>query len=368
MKNKVGLNTEIWGEFLIGKLYRLESAKCSNASLLDDGDEINYVGATINNNGIIKSVKRAEALITSGNCVAFILQGEGSAGYATYQDKDFIGATSLRCGYIDGVLNKNIGIFLATCHCLEKARYSFGRGWGNTLESTIIKLPIKRDFRNNSIIDKTSKYANSKGEIPDFEYMEKFIKMLYKPLNTKVKGDSIPALNVELWGEFFLKEIFEIKKGKRLTAEDQEDGSNNYVGAIDINNGIANKINQAPIHKGNTITLSYNGSVGEAFYQKDDYWATDDVNALYSKYEKFNSKIGMFIATIIKQEKYKFSYGRKWTLENMENTIIKLPIKRDSNDNPTIDKSCQYANALGQIPDFDFMERFINSLPYSDRI
>ena len=75
-------------------------------------------------------------------------------------------------------------------------------------------------------------------------------------------------LNTTDWKEFVLERLFVIKKGKRLTSAEQEDGCNNYIGAIDSNNGIANHIAQAPIHKGNTISLSYNGSVGEAFYQK----------------------------------------------------------------------------------------------------
>ena len=118
-------------------------------------------------------------------------------------------------------------------------------------------------------------------------------------------------LNVNNWRPFFLGDIFDIKKGKRLTSEDQEDGVYNYIGAIDSNNGVANHIAQKPIHDGNTISFSYNGSVGEAFYQNKPYWATDDVNALYCRYEGFNCYIGFFIVSILRKEKYKFSYGRK---------------------------------------------------------
>ena len=109
---------------------------------------------------------------------------------------------------------------------------------------------------------------------------------------------------------------------------------------------MANHIGQKPIHKGNTISLSYNGSVGEAFYQPEPYWATDDVNVLYPKFEGFNRFIGMFIATILRQEKYKFSYGRKWTLETMKNTTILLPEKNGT-------------------PDWQYMEDFIKSLHYN---
>lgn len=168
-------------------------------------------------------------------------------------------------------------------------------------------------------------------------------------------------LNTTNWKEFVLGRLFVIKKGKRLTSAEQEDGCNNYIGAIDSNNGIANHIAQAPIHKGNTISLSYNGSVGEAFYQKDPYWATDDVNALYSKYEGFNEQIGLFIATVLRQEKYKFSYGRKWTLDNMNITIIKLPAKRNNDGTIYLDTSKKYSDD-GYIPDWEWMENYIKSL------
>ncbi|WP_181979824.1 restriction endonuclease subunit S [Ruminococcus sp. AF37-20] len=170
-------------------------------------------------------------------------------------------------------------------------------------------------------------------------------------------------LNPNDWKRFYLGRLFDIKKGKRLTAEDQEAGCNIYIGAIDSNNGVANHIGQKPIHEGNTISLSYNGSVGEAFYQADPYWATDDVNALYSKYEGFNELIGLFMVATIRQEKYRFSYGRKWTLENMNNTDICLPIRYNSDGSPFIDSTNFYSDE-GYVPDWQFMENYIKSLHY----
>lgn len=123
------------------------------------------------------------------------------------------------------------------------------------------------------------------------------------------------------WKEFKLHKLFTIKKGKRLTSYDQIDGNNNYIGAIDSNNGVSNHIGQKPLHKGNTISLSYNGSVGEAFYQYEPYWATDDVNALYPNFEAFNPYIGFFICTVLRKEKFKYSYGRKWTLYLMNHNF-----------------------------------------------
>jgi hypothetical protein len=189
---------------------------------------------------------------------------------------------------------------------------------------------------------------------PDWDYMESFIKTLkHKRLATSNhEGCASPTLGVESWKEFVIGDYFEIKKGKRLTSEDQTEGLTLYIGAIDSNNGVANKIGQEPIHDGNTISLSYNGSVGEAFYQMEPFWATDDVNVLYFRSENgvsFNKYIALFVCTVLRQEKYRYSYGRKWVLENMKSTIIKLP---ENNGNP----------------DWAFMENYIKSLPYGDRI
>ena len=174
-------------------------------------------------------------------------------------------------------------------------------------------------------------------------------------------------LDLSDWKRFYLGRLFDIRKGKRLTAADQEDGDNIYIGAIDSNNGVANHIGQPPIHEGNTISLSYNGSVGEAFYQPEPYWATDDVNALYPKFDDFNQYIGLFMAATIRQEKYRFSYGRKWTLENMKATDICLPIKHKDDGSAFIDATFRYSDD-GYVPDWQFMEDYIKALHHKPLI
>lgn len=169
------------------------------------------------------------------------------------------------------------------------------------------------------------------------------------------------SLNTKNWQRFMLGRLFVIRKGKRLTSEDREEGNNIYVGAIDSNNGVADYIGQAPKHKGNTISLSYNGSVGEAFYQPQPFWATDDVNVLYPRFKPFNERIGLFFVAVIRCEKYRFSYGRKWTLENMRVSEICLPILYDKDGSIHIDKTKQFSDD-GYVPDFLFMEKYIKSL------
>lgn len=153
-------------------------------------------------------------------------------------------------------------------------------------------------------------------------------------------------LDTSEWGQFVLDDLFIVKKGKRLTAEQQTDGTTPYIGAIDSNNGVANHIGQHPIHEGNTISLSYNGSIAEAFYQPEPFWATDDVNVLYLRPEQgeLNPSVALFVCTVLRREKYRYSYGRKWTKEAMEATKIRLP-----------------ATPEGK-PDWQWMEGYIKSL------
>ncbi len=150
------------------------------------------------------------------------------------------------------------------------------------------------------------------------------------------------------WKWFRYDRIFEIRKGKRLTKQNMEFGETPFVSAIDSNNGYRDFISEQPIHDGNTITVNYNGSVAEAFYQPRPYWASDDCNVIYSKH--MTPYVGMFVSALIKMEKYRFNYGRKWYLERMLKSWIKLPVN-DRNQ-----------------PDWQFMEDYIKSLPYSSSL
>ena len=147
-------------------------------------------------------------------------------------------------------------------------------------------------------------------------------------------------------------DIFRFVKGRRLTKADMIDGDTNYLGAISENNGVRQHIQVEPedISAPNCITVNYNGSVGEAFYQSEPFWASDDVNILYADGWQKNNYNALFIVTVIKANRYRFSYGRKWTLEKMKDTVLKLPCTEDGK------------------PDFAYMETYIKSLPYGDRI
>lgn len=89
---------------------------------------------------------------------------------------------------------------------------------------------------------------------------------------------------------------------------------------------------------------------------------------MLSQGHALNPLVGVFICTIIMQDKYRWSYGRKpHDLTKLGKSIIKLPIKHNSDGSPVIDKAHQYSDK-GYIPDWQFMEDYIKSLPYGDRL
>ncbi len=65
-----------WSVFRIGELFTIENCKYSKVSSLVDGT-IPYIGATTNNNKVLRFVENKQALITKGNCIVFVADGEG---------------------------------------------------------------------------------------------------------------------------------------------------------------------------------------------------------------------------------------------------------------------------------------------------
>jgi hypothetical protein len=333
MRNKNLPDVNTWGEFRVGDIFTLENCRCDAArDLLSDGNDCYYIGAKKSDNGVMRRVAYDDELITKGNGIIFICDGQGSVGYSNYMDKDFIGSTTLTVGR-NKYINKYVGMFLVSVLDLERPKYSFGRKYRTKLPDTIIKLPKSSDGT------------------PDWAYMERYIKTLrHKPITTKIKQKNNLPLDTINWEEFLLGDLFTFHKGCRLTKQDMIEGHVNFLGAISENNGVRQLIDIEPMFKHNCITVNYNGSVGEAFYQSNPFWASDDVNVLYAKDWTLNKYIALFIVTVIKANRYKFSYGRKWTLDKMKESPIKLPV-----------------TAQG-IPDWDYMEKYIKSLPYSDKI
>lgn len=167
------------------------------------------------------------------------------------------------------------------------------------------------------------------------------------------------------WKEFTFNNIFKIKKGfYNKKPEHTISGDIPFLGATEKNNGIteyyslidietASKTgdnNNAPltdkIFSPNALCVTNNGSVGYAYYQKEEFTCSHDVNPLYILNGEFNKYTALFVATIIHQDRYRWAYGRKWRPERMINSKILLPAINSKQ------------------PDWVYMEKYIKTLNY----
>lgn len=290
-----------------------------------DENGIPFVSRTSRNNGVVGRVARmAKVDPNPKNTISVAVGGSVMASFL--QEEDYYSGFHLL--YLKPKEQFSINELLYYCMVLRenKYRYNYGRQANKTLGNILIPS-----------IDEIPTWVN-KISIPK------------KPTKESTNQKKV-FLNDRDWKWFKYggkDGVFKIKKGKRLTIANMEPGKTPFIGAIDSNNGYRDFIAQIPTHPANTITVNYNGSVAEAFYQPRAYWASDDCNIIYGNY--ITNYIAMFIITLIKLEKYRFNYGRKWHKERMEESKIKLPV-----------------TSKGQ-PDWEFMESYIKSLPYSKNL
>lgn len=294
-------------------------------ALAQSEDGINFVSRTTKNNGVSARVKliRGVKPIPSGT---ISVAASGSVMESFLQPEPYYSGRDLYYLKEKQFLSDAQKLYYCACLRANKYRYSYGRQANRTLKDILVPSPDK---------------------LPKWIYSTNIHKFDGKDF--PISNKKTPKIIFSNWKSFLLSELFDIKKGKRLTKANMKKGSTPFIGSIDNNNGVSTYVGQIASHSGNTITVNYNGSVGEAFYQPVPFLASDDVNVLYPKFE-LSPASAMFIITIIRQEKYRFNYGRKWHLERMEQSEIRLPITKDN------------------LPDWEFMETYINTLPFSSQL
>ncbi len=175
------------------------------------------------------------------------------------------------------------------------------------------------------------------------------VKMKYpqKPSNSSLSDVNI-SLNINNWKYFLLSDYFDMSAGSYYATSDYSNGTTPLITASDSDNGVRLYFDIPANYAGNSITV---GKIGaSAFYQSKNYCASSDVTTLTPINDfNFNSYIGIFLATLINKEKIKWSYGRQLRLNDCIKMKLKLPMKNNQ-------------------PDWQFMEDYIKSLPYSSNL
>lgn len=363
----MNLDTSKWKWFNLNNLFEIKAGNYHYPEEYDVG-ETAYVSASNENNGISARINLAPEF--KGNCII-----TGKVGCtAFYQNEDFCATSDINI-FTPKFKNFNylIGLFIKTViNYSENYKWSYGRQCRiNNCKKINIKLPILYNKDGTEYIDKTYKYSKD-GFVPDWQFMENYIKSLHcNPITTKNKKNNKFKLYTKSWKEFNISKLFyvELSKGD-IKLDNVSLGEFPLVSAGETNNGIIGYIDEkadgkAEIFEGNKITVDM---FGNAYYQNDAFFSVSHgrVNILTSKFD-MDKYIGLFISTIIKNERYKYSYGRavySYTLENMN---IKLPIRYNEDNSYMIDETKTYSEE-GYVPDWEFMENYIKSLPYGDRI
>lgn len=290
-----------------------------------DKDSISFVSRTEKNNGVSAIVKRLPE-IDPFEAGLITVAGSGNSVL-----ESFIQTKPFYTGFHVFVLRPRNKLTelekLFYCYCIRKNqyKYNFGRQANKTLKEIVIpkKMPL-----NWQQLD-----------------LEKLNNLNNRPFKSK-----IITLNTLDWTYFNLNDFFVISASRdKLMDVLTEGGGTPYVTSSDTNNGITAYVKERPTNLAGTITANRGGSVGYFFYQPSAYKATPvDVRILTPKFE-INTYIGLFLRTILQLEKYRHNYSRKMGSDRLTQFRIKLPVKNKQ-------------------PDWDFMENYIKSLPYSRNI
>jgi len=334
---KKKIDTMEWREFHLYDIFSISMGNKFDRSKMCEVDEgINFVGRSALTNGVACAVTSVED--KKGNKVQPYPAGDitialgGSIGAAFVQDREFYTSQNVCVLHTDDPsITERVKWFVAA---------SITASCGNYEAFTDeLNRHIRTDFTIRLPVDKTGQ--------PDWAYMESFtanleIKVAESlTLLQAAKDAEKKKVDTREWGSFALGALFNIVKGKRLTKAEMKSGETPFIGSSALNNGctamIGNDKNQ---HPENTITVCYNGSVGETFYQDQPYIASDDVNVLYPKFT-MNRQIALFIVPLIKGVSSRYDYIDKWKKEAMEVDKIYLPVDKNGD------------------PDWDYMEEYM---------
>lgn len=303
---------------------------------------VNYIAATNRNNGVLYYLEPSEDLkkkVQAGNCIGFIKDGDGSAGYAIYKYEPFASTVNVLYGYADW-LNRDNGLFFVAAQDKIEDKYSHG---------------YKRNLQHLRG-DKVMLPVDDKGE-PDYAYMTLYsngvrggMLMRYKNFIaeqlSQLEYKDIPALEEKEWKECDLSTVydFDLAKGD-IQLKKSLPGRTPLVSAGFSDNGIVGFIEtdtSSNVFSGNKLTIDM---FGQPFYQPAPFQSVSHgrVNILSSKC--ISDEANMFIVSCIKAgTTSKYSYNQMCSQKRLQRQKVMLPV--DNNGKPDYAYMEQYAKNM----------------------
>ena len=148
------------------------------------------------------------------------------------------------------------------------------------------------------------------------------------------------------WKEFKIGNLFDCETARQILKT--EEGNFPQVNRSAFNNGITKNVKKidCKINEAKCITIGAEGFY--AFYQDTPFMAGNKIYVLrHKKLNKFN---GLFVCSVLNSTVCKYSYSNARTLKKIKDEIHKLPVDKKGE------------------PDWEFMEDYVKSLPYSSNL
>ena len=289
-----------------------------------DAESVLFVSRSSNNLGVVARVEKYRDVnpIPAGSITVAL--GGTYLLSAFIQEEPFY--TAQNVAVLIPKSEMTYGAKLFYCLCLGKNRFkysAFGREANRTLGNILVPSEIPEQFNVISL----DNVVPSKAQVIDKQL----------------------ELCTADWKYYRLSDLFKIcgsKTTSLLKLTGYGEGVYPYVTTQATSNGVAGFYNYFT-ENGNILTID-SAVLGYCSYQSFNFSASDHVEKLIPKFN-MNLYIAMFLTTIMNLEQYRYSYGRKASQRRLMKTRIKLPSK-------------------GANPDWQFMEDYIKSLPYSSSL
>ena len=379
MEESMNLDITQWKEFKLSSIFTINNGKGITKEEIEENEGyFTVVQSGEENNGVLGKISREYCEMmnyTFCDDPCLTVARSGSAGFVSFQIDGCVVGDSAKILLLDkSVASVEIYVFLQTLLSANRFKYAYGRKVTESkYMNEVIKLPIQFAEDGTPLIDATKRYSDD-GFIPNWKWMENYIKTLHhRPLTTR-NAKSNKAINIDTWQDFeFGKLISKIYKAKAHNKDDLTETNNplssiRYITRTAENNGCElivslNDIDSDTIEEANAITIG--DTTATCFYQDEKFIAGDHMVVVRANW--LNKARALFILSILRKEQYKYSYGRAFLMDRIKSTTLKLPIVHNDDGTPYVDETHKFSDD-GYVPDWTFMENYIKSLPYGDRI
>ena len=227
----------------------------------------------------------------------------------------------------------------------------------------------KKDFEKT--INLFIAYLIGKGAVKaaDKKWFDDYIKWLYVDCEKSNAHKTNTTLNTLDWKDFTIGKMFEIHPTKAYTGMSSDDlddmGNTPIIANSALNNGINGYSTLSATERGNIITFSDTTEGNTFFYQPEPFIGFAHVQGMYPINHNWTEKQLLFLVTILTfANSNLFNYGRKMRRDTIKNSTIKLPIMKNGKEY-IIDEKKTFSE-YGYIPDWEWIENYMRSLPYSN--